>query len=214
MIRLLVPTWFECDPFGSNRTHLYTKGTYCRQLCMQYIYSRVSTDKQEAQNQTANLLRTYPNATVIEEVASGAKHRPKLKSLLKSLEKGDILIVAALDRLGRRTSEILLVIEDLERRGVILKSVREGVDYSTPVGKLVTQIICSVAEMERSLISERTKEALRAKKMSGVVLGRKPTIPATTIKRIKELRAKGLTIREVQARTGVSSSYVARLTRT
>ena len=138
---------------------------------MQYIYSRVSTDKQETQNQLSKLKELFPGAAVFEEVSSGAKARPVLQTLLASLHSGDILIVAALDRLGRRTSEVLALIEDLERRGVILKSIREGVDYSTIAGRLVTQILCACAEMERRLISERTKMALEARRKAGVKLG-------------------------------------------
>ena len=120
---------------------------------MLYIYSRVSTGRQDTANQLAKLRELYPAATVFEETASGAKRRPILESLLQLLKEGDQLIIAALDRLGRRTSEILALIEDLERRGVVLKSLREGLDYSSISGKLVTQILAACAEMERGLIA-------------------------------------------------------------
>ena len=181
---------------------------------MKFIYSRVSTDKQDTENQLSKLKEMFPDAAVYEEVASGAKQRPILHKLLAGLEKGDTLIVYALDRLGRRTSEILLLIEDLEKRGVILKSIREGVDYSTIAGRLVTQILCSIAEMERSLISERTKAALAAKRKQGIVGGRRPTYTAETVARVRELRANGKTVREVAREVGMSYSRVAELSRT
>ena len=178
---------------------------------MQYIYSRVSTDKQETQNQLCRLKELFPSAAVFEEVASGAKVRPVLQTLLGSLGTGDVLIVAALDRLGRRTSEVLSLIEDLERRGVVLKSIREGVDYSTIAGRLVTQILCACAEMERRLISERTKLALEARKKAGVKLGGPVKYNVETVQRVRELRSLGQTVREVAKITGVSASRISQL---
>jgi len=180
---------------------------------MQYIYSRVSTDRQETLNQTTNLRALYPNAAVVEEVASGAKQRPMLRELVGRLQKGDELIVAALDRLGRRTSEVLALIEEMDRRGVILKSVREGVDYATLTGRLVTQILCSIAEMERGLIAARTKAALQARKQQGMKLGAKPKFDAVTVAKVRELKAQGLTCRQIAAQVGVSASRVSQLTK-
>ncbi len=182
---------------------------------MQYIYSRVSTERQKAENQTLNLKAKYPDAVVFEETASGAKVRPVLETLIGHvLKPGDSLIVAALDRLGRRTSEVLALIEDLSRRGITLISVREGVDYSTITGKLVTQILCSVAEMERNLISERTRDALAAKKAQGVKLGARPKIPAETVARVRELRREGRKFQEIADLTGVSLGRVHTLCKT
>jgi len=178
---------------------------------MLYIYSRVSTDKQETQNQLSSLKETFPTAAVFEEIASGAKARPVLQTLLASLQRGDTLIVAALDRLGRRTSEVLMLIEDLERRGVILKSIREGVDYSTIAGRLVTQILCACAEMERRLISERTKMALDARKKAGVKLGGPSKYSLETVTHVRGLRAQGQTVREIAKATGMSPSRVSQL---
>lgn len=180
---------------------------------MQYIYSRVSTDKQTTDNQTVHLRTLYPNASVVEEIASGAKARPVLKKLVQSLERGDELIVAALDRLGRKTSEVLSLIEELDKRGVVLKSVREGVDYSTITGRLVTQILCSIAEMERGLIAERTKAALAARKRQGIRLGSPAKFDAEVVALVRSLKAQGKTCREIAKETGVSASRVSQLTR-
>lgn len=180
---------------------------------MQYIYSRVSTDKQDTGNQLSALRERYPTATVIEEVASGIKARPMLHKLTGGLEAGDTLIVAALDRLGRKTSEILVLLEDLAKRGVVVISVREGADFSTPVGKLIMTVLLSVAQLERDLIGSRTKAALDARRKAGVKLGRPSTLAPDTVQRVKDLRASGLTVREVAAQTGVSHSWVAQLCR-
>ena len=175
---------------------------------MDYIYSRVSMDKQTVDNQVSTLKQKFPGAQVVEETALGTKRRRELELLLAKLCEGDRLIVFALDRLGRRTSEVLAIIEDLEKRKVVLVSLREGVDYSTICGKLVTQILCSVAEMERNLISERTKAALAARKLKGVKLGKPPKYDDRMIMRIKKLREKGMTLEEISKETGVSRSRV------
>ena len=113
----------------------------------------------------------------------------------------------------QRTSEVLNLIEDLEKRGVVLKSMREGIDYSTPVGKLVTSILVSVSQLERDLIGERTKSALDAKRKQGIVGGRRPKFTAETVAKVRGLRADGQTLREVAVETGVSVTRVAELTR-
>ena len=143
---------------------------------MDYIYSRVSTDSQSVDPQLAELTKMFPQARVVSEIASGAKARPMLMSLVTKLTKEDRLIVSSLDRLGRQALDLLQLMEYLEAKGVVVKSIREGVDYSTPVGKMVTQIIASVAEMERNLISERTKAGLKAARQKGRVGGRPETL--------------------------------------
>lgn len=177
----------------------------------QYVYARVSTSNQETDNQVINLKRLYPDAVFIEETASGAKARPELEKLVQQLQRGDELIVSSLDRLGRKTSEILTLIESLEKRGIILKSLREGLDYSTISGRLVTQILVSVSELERSLISQRTKSALAAKREKGIVGGRPRIHSDERIQQAKELRAKGHSLAVISKQVGISISRLHQL---
>lgn len=179
----------------------------------QYVYARVSTSNQETDNQVINLRRIYPDAVFIEETASGAKTRPELEKLVQQLQRGDELIVSSLDRLGRKTSEILTLIESLEKRGVILKSLREGLDYSTISGRLVTQILVSVSELERSLISQRTKAALAAKREKGIVGGRPKIHSEQKVQRARALRAEGKSLAVISKETGISTSRLHQLLR-
>lgn len=179
-----------------------------------YIYSRVSTDQQSADGQLSDLKTMYPDAQVISEVGSGMKRRPMLEALIENLKGGDFLIVYALDRLGRRTTDVLRMIEELEAKGINLISRREGVDYSTTTGKLVTQILLSVAEMERDLISERTKAGLRAAKEKGRLIGRKPSISDDVKSRaIKLVRDEGLSLRKAADLVGMNHAYLGKLVR-
>lgn len=178
-----------------------------------YAYLRVSTDKQATDTQEHDLLRRFPDAEIIREIASGVKARPALEALIAVLQPGDTLAVAALDRLGRKLSEILLLIEDLQRRGINLISLREGVDYSSPIGRMTMQVLLAVAELERNLIGQRTSAALQALKAKGVILGRPRGFPPEAVAKAREMKAARATHREINAATGISLGTLSGLFR-
>lgn len=180
---------------------------------MIYSYLRVSTDKQATDTQEHDLAKRFPDATVFRETASSVKARPVLEALLSALKPGDTLAVAALDRLGRKTSEIIKLIEDLQKRGVSVISLRDGVDYSTPTGRLVTQILVSVSELERSLISQRTCAAMQALKAKGVRLGRPAKFSAADLERARQLKAQGETHYAISQVTGISVRHLTSVLR-
>lgn len=174
----------------------------------QYIYSRVSTQGQSTDSQTLSLATKYPNAQVISEIASGAKNRPMLKALVDQLKAGDELIVFGLDRLGRRTAEVLTLLETLEKRGVNFISQREGVDFRTAVGKLVLSILAAVAAMERDMLVERTKAGLASAKAQGRVGGRPSTISEQDLNGALAMVASGASLRTAAREFGISHSRV------
>jgi DNA invertase Pin-like site-specific DNA recombinase len=177
----------------------------------QFIYSRVSTNEQDTGNQTLELVRRFPEAKLVEEIASGAKIRPKLSELLKTLGTGDTLIVYALDRLGRKCGELVVLLDDLQKRGIILVSVREGIDLGSIGGRFVAQIFAALGEMERNLISERTRTALAAKKSQGAVLGRPLKHTPAMLEQMRSLRSDGATVREISLQVGMSVGRVCEL---
>lgn len=176
-----------------------------------YIYSRVSTDKQQTENQLHRLRELYPVAIIVEETVSGYKDKPALNALLAQLERGDVLVVAALDRLGRHARKALALIEDLSTNGIKVVSIREGIDTATASGKFVATCMFGLAEMERNLISERTKAAMAAKKVQGQKFGRPNVIPDSVKAQIQELRQQGKIIKEIAKITGVSTGRVCQL---
>jgi DNA invertase Pin-like site-specific DNA recombinase len=176
-----------------------------------FLYSRVSTNKQSVDAQEHDLLTRFPTGLLVRETASGIKHRPELDKLLAAVKHGDTIAVVALDRLGRSLREILGKIEDLNKRGVNLVSLREHMDYGTPTGKMVTQVMLAVAELERNLISQRTKATLQAKKAAGVRLGRAPTYSQEVIREAFRLREMGRTYREISHAVGVSRAHLCRI---
>lgn len=109
---------------------------------------------------------------IFEEKASGASRaRPELAKAVAQVKRGDILVVARIDRLARSLSHLLDVIEGLEAVGAHFKSLRDPIDTSTPQGKFALQVLGAAAELERALIRERTKAGLGAAKARGRVGG-------------------------------------------
>lgn len=133
-----------------------------RPLGRQIGYARVSTDEQATEAQEIEL-RSAGCDVIVQEQGSGASRaRPALSRLVNGIGAGDVLVVVRLDRLARSVSHLLEVIEDLTAKGAHFRSLRDPIDTSTPQGMFSLQILGAVAQLERALISERTKAGIRA----------------------------------------------------
>ena len=134
-------------------------------------YARVSTEEQGTDPQLDEL-RAAGCAVVLEERASGAdRSRPVLAQLLREIDRGETLVVVRLDRLARSVSHLLAIIDQLEAAGAHFRSLRDPIDTTTPQGMFSLQVLGAVAQLERSLIAERTKSGLRAARARGRVGG-------------------------------------------
>ncbi len=134
-------------------------------------YARVSTEDQATDAQIDEL-RAAGCATIFQEQGSGASRaRPELGRLLKEIQSGDVLVVVRLDRLARSVSHLLEVIDRLEVKGAHFRSLRDPIDTSTPQGMFSLQVLGAVAQLERALISERTKAGIAAAKARGKMPG-------------------------------------------
>ena len=141
---------------------------------MKYGYARVSTDDQNPAMQLAALKKAGCKTIFKDDGLSGATtKRPALLRCLKKLERGDTLTVWKLDRLGRSLRDLIAMLDDLRARGVKFRSLTEAIDTETPTGRAMWQMIGVLAELERSLISERTRAGVKAAKKRGVKFGRK-----------------------------------------
>ena len=139
---------------------------------MKIGYARVSTIEQDNLSQR-HALENHPCDKIVEETISGTKkHRPVLQQTLDYLRENDTLVVYKLDRLGRSALDIINIANNLQARGINLISIKENYDTSTPQGKFFFQLTASLAELERNLIAERTKDGLRAARARGRVGGR------------------------------------------
>lgn len=139
---------------------------------MRYGYARVSTDEQNLARQRAALSLAGCDQ-VVEEVESGVKARRRLDGLLERLQDGDELIVSELDRLGRSTGEAVLLMDELIKRGVQLRVLAlPSLDIATNDGRLIADILASLAAHERRRLRERQRQGIAAARSSGRHLGR------------------------------------------
>jgi DNA invertase Pin-like site-specific DNA recombinase len=134
-------------------------------------YARISTDGQLNDAQVAELRAAGCHRIHLEHGSGVSRARPVLVKLLKELNAGDVLVVVRLDRLARSVSHLLDVIEDLNRRGVYFRSLHDPIDTSTPQGMFSLQVLGAVAQLERTLIAERTKAGMKAAKARGKLVG-------------------------------------------
>lgn len=141
-----------------------------------YAYVRVSTDQQEVENQLAIIRENYKIDAEFSDVASGYRKpclkRPGFLSMWERLEAGDRIYVVSLSRIGRNLFDTVGIMEELDKKGVAVYSIREGVDTSTPTGRSIRNILFAVAEMERENISAATKEALKRARAEGKPIGK------------------------------------------
>lgn len=141
-------------------------------------YARVSTDDQNLDLQRDALLKAgVPRSNIYEEYVSGvAKRRPELTECIKVLGPGDVLVIWKLDRLGRDLIEVVKLADELRRRDVQLRSLTEQIDTTSAYGKFFFHVIAAFAQLERDLISERTKAGIASAIERGYVPGRRPAI--------------------------------------
>jgi DNA invertase Pin-like site-specific DNA recombinase len=175
------------------------------------IYARVSTLDQEPENQLAEL-RRYVEArgwSAIEYVdrgVSGEKDkRPALDQLVRDAKRRrfDLLVCWRLDRLGRNLRHLILLLDELTAVGVGFVTLGEGIDTTSPTGRLVLHVLGAISEFERSRIAERVRAGLQRARAQGVRLGRPR-------KSLLTMEVPGGTVREAAKVWGVSRSTAAR----
>ncbi|WP_320112054.1 recombinase family protein [Draconibacterium orientale] len=144
------------------------------------LYVRVSTLDQSNKNQKVRLTEYAKQKgyeyDIYEEVESSRRTRPVKQELLKKLRSGEYsgVIVYKIDRWARSSTELILEIKELVDKGITFVSISDNLDFSTAAGRLHFQILAIFAEFERSLISERTRNALQRKKAEGYVFKGRP----------------------------------------
>ena len=143
-------------------------------------YLRVSTSDQDLDKNRADILalaneKKLGNVDWVEEKVSGVKdwRKRRLGEVFGTLKKGDAVIVSELSRLGRSTLQILEIMKEAKEKGVAVHAVKGAWSLNGSMeSKIVLTMLAMISEIERDLISERTKEGLRARKEAGVKLGR------------------------------------------
>lgn len=173
-------------------------------------YGRVSTADQTPALQEDALRAAGCEKLYIETISSAKKDRPQLASALDYLRAGDTLVVWRLDRLARSMRQLIQTVEDLEERGIALKSLTESIDTATAGGMLTFHIFGAMAQFERSLIRERTKAGLTAARARGRVGGRPRKLDGERLEMARGLLAADKSVAAVARTMGVSRATVHR----
>src|ERR1700676_2063759 len=175
-------------------------------------YARVSThDQQAGHDAQLRDLRAAGCEEIFSEQISAIAKRDRLNEALRFVRRGDTLVVCKPDRLARSTTDLLRIVEDLDRRGVGLIMLSRGgqqIDTRSPTGKLMITMLGAIAEFERGLLLERQREGVAKAKADGKYKGRKPTARAKSAE-VLRLSADGLQRTEIARRLeiGVASVY-------
>lgn len=182
------------------------------------LYARVSTADQRTDAQLADL-RAYAKrrrlraVEYVDEGVSGARdRRPALDDLLAAVRRREVdaVICVKLDRLARSVRHLTALAGELEALGVDLVVLDQAIDTGTPAGRLLFNVLGSIAEFERDLIAERTRAGLAAARRRGRHPGRPRALDDRQRARIQRLRASGHSIRAIAEKLGLSKSVVAR----
>ena len=137
--------------------------------------------------------------------------RPALSEALRYLRSGDTLVVAKLDRLGRSVKNLKEISDELQNRGIGLKALSQGIDTTTPGGRLFFHMLAAIAEFEHDLIVERTQDGLAAARARGRKGGRRPKMTDNRINQARAMyEAHGHTVQEIAETFGVSRATIYR----
>ena len=179
---------------------------------MKVGYARVSTDDQTTALQIDALKAAGCERIFEDQGVSGVvTKRPQLDRCLNSLQAGDVLVVWKLDRLGRSVLHLVRTINELESQGIKFQSLTDHIDTSTPQGKFQLHVLAAVAELDRSLILERTKAGRTAAMKRGVRFGRPVKLTAQQRQHARELRDQGKTANEIAGLLGIGRSTAYRV---
>ena len=175
-------------------------------------YGRVSTVTQTEEQQREQLKAAGCDLIRTETISSGKQERPVLEAVMADLQEGDTLVICKLDRWARSLKELLVMAGDLEQRGVALHVLDQAIDTSTPTGRLMFQVLGAVAEFERELGIQRSRESVAHRKATGGNLGgRRKSYTPEQAEMVAGLRAEGTSLRVIGRKVGLSLAAVQRI---
>lgn len=178
-----------------------------------YGYRRVSSIKQSYERQTMALTDAgIPEERIFEDKMTGkTMKRPGLEALLAQARPGDTVVVSSLDRLGRTVLHTLQTFEELEERGIHVKSLKPGEEFEGVTGRLLRNIMLSIAEWERENTAERAAEGRAARAAKEGKTGRSKTaLAAENVEAISALKAQKWGAQKIADHLGISRASVYR----
>ena len=178
-------------------------------------YARVSTEHQSLDQQLDALTAAGVDADRVYtdklRVPRRGQQRPGLAALLDYAREGDAIVVVGIDRLGRNAAEVMTTIRELGERGIVLRSLREGIDTSNATGRMVAGVLASLAELELELGRERRTAARDARRARGQSIGRPKALDESKVALAQRMHASGESAGTIAAALGVSRATVYRV---
>lgn len=178
-------------------------------------YARVSTGHQSLDQQVDALIGAGVDMDrLYSDKLSGTstrEQRPGLAALLDYAREGDVIVVIGIDRLGRNAAEVMATIRELGERGIVLRSLREGIDTSNATGRMVAGVLASLAELELELGRERRSAAREARRARGQAIGRPKVLDAQKAALAQRMHNNGEGVSTIAAALGVSRATVYRV---
>jgi DNA invertase Pin-like site-specific DNA recombinase len=179
---------------------------------MIYGYARVSTAAQDLAPHVARLKAVGCEKIFREKITGTTADRPQLRKLIAMLVPGDAVIIPAVDRLSRDTTDLLVIAREMQRKGAGIRSLAEPfLDTTSDFAEIVFAILGVAAKLERRRILERTARGRQDAKAKGVKFGRKPTLTEHQQREARARIAAGETQRSVARSYNVSQATICRL---
>jgi DNA invertase Pin-like site-specific DNA recombinase len=182
---------------------------------VQLGYARVSTGHQSLDQQLDALTAAgvEPNRVYSDKLsgASTREQRTGLAALLDYARPGDAIVVVGIDRLGRNAAEVMTTIRDLGERGIVLRSVREGIDTTNATGRMIAGVLASLAELELELGRERRAAAREARRARGQHIGRPKVLDEKKAALAQRMHRSGESASTIAHTLGVSRATVYRV---
>ena len=174
-------------------------------------YARVSSIGQSLDVQL-DKLNAFGCDEIFKEKRSGiTADRPELKECRKYLRNGDCLVITKLDRLARSTFHLTQIAEELREKGAELVVLDQNIDTSTPTGKLLFNVLASIAEFETSIRSERQMEGIAKAREKGIRFGRRAKLNGKQVAEMRQKREDGVLIKDLMQEYKLSKASVYRL---
>ncbi len=179
---------------------------------MIYGYARVSTDAQGLTGQLSQLKAAGCEKVFRDKLTGATADRPQLRKLMSALSHGDVVIIPAVDRLSRDTTDLLVIARDMQRAGAGIRSLAEPfLDTTSDFAEIVFAILGVAAKLERRRILERTARGRADAKAKGVKFGRKPILTPHQQREVQARIEAGETQRSVARSYNVSQATISRL---
>lgn len=171
-------------------------------------YARVSTADQDLAIQLDALKGAGCETIRSEKISGSTSNRPELNTLLEFLRDGDEFVVTRLDRFARSNRDLQNFVHDLKEKNVTLRVLEQNIDTSTPAGKCFFDMLAAFAEFETGIRKERQAEGIAKAKAAGKYLGRKPSIDAD---KVRKMKSDGTGVTAIARELGISRVSVYRV---